>query len=191
VGDIAEGTLGTVPLAANAESAAYADSASIADSAYSAETAYTADTAYFADSASTADTAYSADTANSADTASSADTANTASSVEPNGVDAAAMQAGAVRADALGALRVRKQEGSVGPGSNAFVQVGCQAGEKLLGGGVFLDSATSGWEKDAHIVRSSPNPQGTGWQGGVYNSSSDTVSGPSIAYEVRALCLEG
>jgi hypothetical protein len=156
--DVAEETLGTVP---SADSAAYAQTA---------------------DMASSADMAYTADTAYSADIASSADTANT---VAPDGVDAAALQDGAVKAGELGGVRVRANDGSLGKGL-AFVQVACRPEERLLSGGVFLD-ADATTAPDAHVIRSSPNPQGDGWQGGVYNGN-DTES---VNYAVRALCLAG
>jgi hypothetical protein len=184
--DIAEGTLGVVPSAEIADSASYADSASTADTAYSAETAYTADLAYTADTASFADTAGSADTAGTADSASSADTAGSASTVEPAGVDTAAIQAGAVKAAQLGVIDVRKNSGTLGVGpSSTFTQVACEGGDILLGGGVFV--AGENMPADAHVVRSAPNPTGTGWQGGVYNGNATQ----SLDYEVRALCLEG
>jgi hypothetical protein len=154
--DVAEETLATVPSAANADSAAYAQ---------------------------TADTAYSADTAFSADTALSADTAT---SVGPDGVDTAAVQDGAVKAGELGAIKVRVNDGTLGgPGSTAFLQVTCRPEERLLGGGAFLD-ADAATAADAQVLRSSPNPGGTGWQGGFYNGNTQ-----GLYYAVRVLCLEG
>lgn len=134
--------------------------------------------------AQTADAALSADTAYTADTAYSADTASSADTVAPDGVDGAALQDGAVAAGEVGGIRVRANDGALAVGASEFVQVACRPEEKLLGGGVFVDDAPTGPE--AQVVRSSPNPSGTGWQGGVDNESNH-----SLNYAVRALCLAG
>ena len=108
--DVKESKLGQVPSAAKALQAAKASQADQATKA------------------TNADQAAKADKADQATKASSAD------AVGPDGVDSAAIKAGAVTGSDLGGATMRENQITIPSGESASLVATCQAGERVLSG---------------------------------------------------------
>ena len=103
----------------------------------------------------------------------------------PNGVDSAAIKAGAVTGSDLGDVVVRETEVTIASGSSASQVASCQAGERVLSGGTFwtdvlLNNTTAA---DLHMVYSRPGSNV--WQARGYNNTGDN----DAKLVVYAMCL--
>lgn len=133
-------------------------------------------------SAAKADEATKAEQADKADTATSA---QTAAAVDPDGVDTAAIQDGAVTAPKLGPIAQRSEVVTVPAEETRFERAFCQAGEQVITGGAqWNGSFNAATAENLHLVYSTPF--GSGWQIRAYNGT-----GEPRDITVRARCLVG
>jgi hypothetical protein len=130
-------------------------------------------------SAGSADTATNAQDAVNAQNAANA---QTAAAVGPNGVGTAALQSNSVTGPKLGSIVVRTDTVSVPSAGSEGLELGCQAGEQLLGGGARWSAGAADYPalRTVHSY-----PVNTTWFARGYN-------GDAAAHDltVRVLCLD-
>ena len=168
--DVKESKLGQVPSAAKA---------------LQADKATQADKAKQADDATRAQRATSSDTALQADKALTADQATKADSVGPDGVDSAAIKAGAVTGSDIGGVTLRQSEQTIASGTSTSHVTACQANEQLLSGGSFWSDVPMTNVTSAQLHQVYSRPTGNAWQTRGYNNTGDN----DAKLVVYAMCL--
>lgn len=96
-------------------------------------------------------------------------------------VDAGKLAAGAVTSTKLGTIVTRTNQTDIATGNGGFVQVSCNAGEKLIGGGATTAGVgtSAGW----NLIRSSAITNG--WDAAARNATGGTAT-----LIVEAYCLQ-
>jgi hypothetical protein len=134
--------------------------------------------------ATSADSATNATNAQNAANAQSAATAQTSTTVAPDGVASAAIQAGAVTASKLAGVVTRTDTVSVPNGTSRLATASCLAGERPLSGGGIWAGVTNGDDvSQLHIVHTYPSGA-SGWGVRGYNGT-----GAAIDLTARVVCL--